>query len=390
MRIAVTGIGIVSAAGLNVAENLATLRAGRSGIAPRPVRLATRHRLPVGEVPLSNEELAARLGIGELQSRTTLLGMMAAEEALRDAGGVRPRTALVSSTSVGGMDLTECFFEEFARDERRGRLRMAAHHDCADSTLAIARRCAVDGLTTTLSTACSSAANAIGLAARLLRHGVADRVVAGGCDALCRFTLNGFKSLMILDEQPCRPFDASRAGLNLGEGAAYVVLERAGETAHRPYCYVAGFANANDAYHQTASSPDGEGDYLAMSGALRQAGIEPRKVDWVNAHGTGTPNNDLAESRALRRLFGAELPPVSSTKATTGHTLAAAGAIEAVISVLALHHGECYPTLRFAEPDPEGGIRPLDCLTRSDLRCVLSNSFGFGGNCASLLLCREP
>ena len=235
-----------------------------------------------------------------------------------------------------------------------------------------------------------AAANAIGLAARLLRHGVADRVVAGGCDALCRFTLNGFKSLMILDEQPCRPFDASRAGLNLGEGAAYVVLERAGETAHRPYCYVAGFANANDAYHQTASSPDGEGDFLAMSGALRQAGIEPREVDWVNAHGTGTPNNDLAESRALRRLFGAELPPVSSTKATTGHTLAAAGAIEAVISVLALHHGECYPTLRFAEPDPEGDIRPLDCLTRSDLRCVLSNSFGFGGNCASLLLCREP
>ena len=166
MRIAVTGIGIVSAAGLNVAENLATLRAGRSGIAPRPVRLATRHCLPVGEVPLSNEELAARLGIGELQSRTTLLGMMAAEEALRDAGGVRPRTALVSSTSVGGMDLTECFFEEFARDERRGRLRMAAHHDCADSTLAIARRCAVDGLTTTLSTACSSAANAIGPAVR--------------------------------------------------------------------------------------------------------------------------------------------------------------------------------------------------------------------------------
>ena len=224
----------------------------------------------------------------------------------------------------------------------------------------------------------------------LLLDGVADRVVAGGCDALCRFTLNGFKSLMILDEQPCRPFDASRAGLNLGEGAAYVVLERAGETAHRPYCYVAGFANANDAYHQTASSPDGEGDFLAMSGALRQAGIEPREVDWVNAHGTGTPNNDLAESRALRRLFGAELPPVSSTKATTGHTLAAAGAIEAVISVLALHHGECYPTLRFAEPDPEGDIRPLDCLTRSDLRCVLSNSFGFGGNCASLLLCREP
>lgn len=385
MRIAVTGIGIVSAAGMNAAETLATLREGRSGIVLRPMRLATRHRLPVGEVALSNEELARRLGIGELQSRTTLLGMLAAEEALRDAGGPRPRTALVSATSVGGMDLTECFFEEFARDERRGRLRMAAHHDCADSTLAIARRCVVDGLTTTLSTACSSAANAIGLAVRMLRMGVADRVVAGGSDALCRFTLNGFKSLMILDEQPSRPFDASRAGLNLGEGAAYVVLEREEEASQRPYCYVAGFANANDAFHQTASSPDGEGDYLAMRGALDQAGIAPSEVDWVNAHGTGTPNNDLAESRALRRLFGEKLPPVSSTKATTGHALAAAGAVEAVICALALRHSECYPTLRFTEPDPEGGIRPLTRFTRSDLRCVLSNSFGFGGNCASLV-----
>ena len=388
MRIAVTGIGIVSAAGCGVAETLASLRAEHSGIVAAPSHLATRHRLPVGEVPQSDAELAARLGIAGTCSRTALLGMTAAAEALADAGGIRRNTALVSATSVGGMDLTERFFEEFGADDRRGRLRLAAHHDCADSTLAIARHCGIDGFTTTLSTACSSAANALMTAARLLRHGMADRVLAGGCDALCRFTINGFRSLQILDPAPCRPFDASRAGLNLGEGAAYLVLERAETAARTPYCWLDGFANANDAYHQTASSPDGEGDYLAMRGAIEAAGIAAEEVEYVNAHGTGTPNNDLAEGRALRRLFGRQLPLVSSTKAFTGHTLAAAGAVEAVFAALMLRHGEIYPNLRFAEPDPQTNLIPVTRYRRMPLRNVLSNSFGFGGNCAALLFTR--
>ncbi len=385
MRIAVTGIGIVSAAGNGVEQTLATLRAGRSGIVAESSHLATRHRLPVGEVAQSNAELSEALGIAGTCSRTALLGMTAAAEVLADAGGVRPNTALVSATSVGGMDLTERFFEEFGADDRRGRLRLAAHHDCADSTLAIARRCRIDGFTTTLSTACSSAANALMTAARLLRHGMADRVIAGGCDALCRFTINGFRSLQILDPSPCRPFDASRAGLNLGEGAAYLVLERVGETDRKPYCYLDGFANANDAYHQTASSPDGEGDYLAMRGAIEAAGMTPEEIDYVNVHGTGTPNNDLAEGIALRRLFGERVPLFSSTKAVTGHTLAAAGAIEAVFAALMLRHGEIYPNLRFTTPDPNTDLRPVTRYGRMPLRNVLSNSFGFGGNCASLL-----
>ena len=244
MHIAVTGVGIVSALGVGKKVTLDALRTGRSGIVAAPTHFATRNRLPVGEVALDNAQLQQLLGLSGCHSRTALLGILAASEALQDAGASRPRTALVSATSVGGMDLTEQFFPQFMQDDRSGRLRQVVHHDCADSTISIARYCGIDGFVTTISTACSSAANALMLAVRLLRHGVADRVVAGGTDSLCRFTLNGFKSLMILDSAPCRPFDESRAGLNLGEGAAYLVLERAEDAAGEPYCFLDGFANA--------------------------------------------------------------------------------------------------------------------------------------------------
>ena len=392
MRIAVTGIGIVSAAGIGKEQTLATLRASRSGLVAAPSHFRTRHALPVGEVAPNNEELARRLGIRHCTSRTALLGIVAASEALADAGAATTdnrRTALVSATSVGGMDLTENFFPDFIRDDRSGRLRMAAHHDCADSTIAIARYCGIDGFTTTLSTACSSAANAILVASRLLRHGVVDRVVAGGTDALCRFTLNGFKSLQILDPAPCRPFDASRCGLNLGEGAAYLVLERADET-RNPYCLLTGAANTNDAFHQTASSADGQGDYLAMRKALETVGLSPLDVDCINVHGTGTPNNDRSEGVALRRLFGNEVPPFASTKPVTGHTLAAAGGIEAALAVLSLHHGEIYPQLNFTTPDPELNLVPVTRYIRRPIRNILSNSFGFGGNCTALLFSNRP
>ena len=170
---------------------------------------------------------------------------------------------------------------------------------CADSTRRIAEYCGITGYTATVSTACSSAANAVITGALLLENDMADYVVAGGTDALCRFTLNGFNSLSILDRERCRPFDATRAGLNLGEGAGYVVLARE-EPGMRSYCRLAGYANANDAHHQTASSETGEGAYRAMAEALARSGLE--RVDYINAHGTATPNNDLTEGTALRRL----------------------------------------------------------------------------------------
>ena len=391
MKIVVGGVGLVSALGSGVDANIAAMREGRSGIAPSPSILRTGNKIPVGEVALTNDELHRRLNIPIdcHLSRTALLGISAVREAMNDARIPQGlRVGIVSATSVGGMDLTENFFREFMADESRGRLRDVRMHDCGAGTDAIARYCGIEGYRTTVSTACSSAANAIMTGAKLIRHGVADCVVAGGTDALSAFTLNGFKSLMILDEKPCRPFDESRAGLNLGEGAGYVVLMRE-EDAADPYCTLAGYANRNDAYHQTASSADGEGAYLAMSDALAVAGIEPSQVGYINVHGTGTPNNDASEGAAMQRLFGSHIPPFSSTKGFTGHTLAAAGGIEAVFSSLAVKYGLLYPNINFKKPiDGRGPVPVCEFAEGKDIKYVLSNSFGFGGNCSSLVFAK--
>ena len=391
MGIVVKGVGLVSALGVGVEANLVAIGSGKSGISLTPQILRTSHRLPVGELPMTNEELHNLAGISPTEhlSRTALLGILAVREAIADANiDFSKRVGLVSSTSVGGMDLTEHFFEEFIEDDSKGRLRDARMHDCAASTEAICRHCGINGYSTTISTACSSAANAVIIGAKLLRHNIVDYVVVGGTDALSAFTLNGFKSLMILDENPCRPFDASRTGLNLGEGAGYLVLQRE-EDADECYCHLAGYANRNDAHHQTASSTEGNGAYLAMSEALAMARVKSQNVDYINAHGTGTGNNDASESAAFVRLFGENVPPFSSTKGFTGHTLAAAGGIEAVLSVLAIKHNSIYPNLNFTTPIEEFGLTPVRSFIKgAEVNCVLTNSFGFGGNCSSLLFTR--
>ena len=391
MGIVVTGVGIVSALGIGVDKNLAAICKGESGISASPQLLRTANNLPVGELRLSNGELHDILGIsqGEHLSRTALLGILAVKEAMACANiDFSKRVGLVSSTSVGGMDLTEHFFEKFMEDDSAGRLRDVRMHDCAASTEAIARHCSINGYRTTISTACSSAANAVITGAKLLKHNIVDYVVVGGTDALSAFTLNGFKSLMILDENPCRPFDATRTGLNLGEGAGFLLLQRE-EDADSYYCRLAGFSNRNDAHHQTASSAEGNGAYLAMSEALKMANLAPENVAYINAHGTGTGNNDASESAAFVRLFGNNVPPFSSTKAFTGHTLAAAGGVEAVLSVLAIKLGCRYPNLNFTTPIPEFGLTPI-CKYEENVQVdsVLTNSFGFGGNCSSLLFTR--
>ncbi len=391
MGIVVTGVGLVSALGVGVEQNLASIRQGVSGIKSRTEYLRTTNEVPVGELSMSNEELHQRLSIspGEHLSRTALLAILAVREALEDAQvDLTRRVGLISSTSVAGMDLTEHFFEDFIEDESAGRLRDVRMHDCAATTQAIMRYCGIKGYSTTISTACSSGANAVIMGAKLLKHGIVDCVVVGGSDALSAFTLNGFKSLMILDQSPCRPFDATRAGLNLGEGAGYLVMQREQE-AMKWYCRLAGSANRNDAYHQTASSVEGDGAYLAMAEALASAGLSPEDVDYINVHGTGTMNNDAAESAAMLRLFADAVPAFSSTKAFTGHTLAAAGGVEAVLSVMALHRGILYPNLNFREPiEPYGLVPVMEFTQGRDLRCVVSNSFGFGGNCSSLVFTR--
>lgn len=390
MKVFVTGIGCVSGIGQDVAEHLCSFQEGKDGLAPVTL-FPTHHEVPVSEVKRSNRELKQQLGLplDNTVSRTALLGMLAAREAWQDAGitGVASlRIGLISSTSTGGMDLTESFYPLFRENPAHGRLRNVVSHDAADSTEQIAASLDITGFRTTISTACSSAANALMLAARMIRQGLLDVVIAGGTDALCKFTLNGFASLMILDKAPCRPFDETRAGLNLGEGAGYVVLQSEASLHKTPYCLLSGYANANDAFHQTASSSDGTGAYLAMKGALDKAGLQPDAVDYINAHGTGTPNNDASESAAIRRLFGESVPSFSSTKSFTGHTLGAAGGIEAVFSVLSVARGILFPNRNFSIPMRDTGLIPVSGYREGEvIRAVLSNSFGFGGNNASLL-----
>ena len=369
---------MVSAIGFGKAETLVSLRSLRSGIAPVKYLETQLKDVLLGEVKADNAALAALCGADSGLPRTSLLGIIALKEALSHSGlEDMSGMPLIGGTTVGGMDLTEKTFPHYN-----------ALHDCGSSTEAIAEHFGGAPWSTTLSTACSSAANAVIMGANLIRSGRASRVAVGGSEALSSFHLNGFNSLMIVDRAPCRPFDATRAGLNLGEGAAFLILESEEslrERGVRPIGRLSGFGNACDAYHQTASSPEGEGAFLAMKKALESAGLKPSDIDYVNAHGTGTPDNDAAESAALRRIFGEALPPVSSTKAFTGHTTSASGSIEAVICLLALSEGFIPSQLNWKQADPACIIPAVDAAPRP-LRHVLCNSFGFGGNDTSLLI----
>ncbi|MBZ5858857.1 beta-ketoacyl-[acyl-carrier-protein] synthase family protein [Flavihumibacter profundi] len=389
----IAGLGAISAIGNNVAENVLSLQSGRSGIG-KIEHLSTLHKevFPVGEVKSANEELAERCGWTGTNSRSAMLAYIAAREALLDAGfdgGMPYRTGLVSATSVGGMDLTENFYPAFLENNLSGKLRNVVQHECGAVTERVAKALGITEFVTTISTACSSSANAIMLAARMIRHGLLDIAIAGGTDALSKFTLNGFNTLMILDHQLCQPFDQGRRGLNLGEGAGFVVLTSekvADATRHKKYARLTGYCNANDAHHQTASSPEGIGSYTAMMGAMAMAGLAPGDIDYINLHGTGTQNNDASESTALHRIFGTAYPRMSSTKSFTGHTLAACGGIEAVYSVLSLERQCLFPGLRITTPVIEKpGVMVSAYTPDVALRNVLSNSFGFGGNCSSLI-----
>ena len=379
----ISGYGIVSAIGVGRGETLLSLKEGRRGLAPARYLPTTHKELPLGEVKLSNSQMKALLGIPEshLVSRTSLMAMLAVQEALQDAGDVSSfRPAFISGTTVGGMDISEQLPPQQREPEK---------WDCGASSQAVADYFCYFSDVITPSTACSSAANALLLGARLIRAGRCEVVIAGGSECLSLFHLNGFRSLMIVDGEPCRPFDATRTGLNLGEGAAYVVLETEEHALARgakPQAYLDGWGNACDAYHQTASSPEGEGAYLAMTQALEVAGLKPADIGYVNAHGTGTPNNDESESHALQLLFGALLPPVSSTKGLTGHTTSASGSIEAVFCILALQNGFLPGNAGFTTPF-EGGIVPIrEAIPAPDVKHVLCNAFGFGGNDTSLLI----
>lgn len=394
-NIVVTGMGIISGLGYGKRATLASLQAKKSGIGA--IRyLKTKHtEFPVSEVKMSDKEMSdfLKIPVQQITTRTPLLGMMAFKEAVEEAKLINNqplKMAFINGTTVGGMEKSEQYYLDFFKGIHTEYI---ALHDCGSGTESIASTFGGFDMMTTISTACSSAANAIILGANLLKTGRVDIVIAGGTEGLSKFHLNGFNSLMILDKNQCKPFDKERSGINLGEGAAYVVLEKESSAKKRGVeilCKLSGYGNACDAYHQTASSPDGEGAFLAMSNALKDANLQPSSIDYINAHGTGTENNDSSESAAVMRVFGEKIPPISSTKAFTGHTTSAAGGVEAVISILSLKNNFIPLSLNFKTKMDDFTFTPVtENIFNRELQHILSNSFGFGGNNSSLIFSKK-
>ncbi len=392
-RIVITGMGICSCIGDNVQETFTHLSQGKSGLSTIEL-LDTLHQdhIRVGEVKHTNEALTNILDIPKENSysRTSLLGILALREAIKNAsldGESLHSLGLIMASSVGGMDMTERYFYDYATNIPARRY--ITSHNIGEITQQMASYFGIKGFVTSLSTACSSSANAIITAVNLIRTGRARTLAVGGADALSKFTINGFNALMILSDKEATPFDEHRKGLNLGEAGAFLILEAESEAlkhGRKILAQLSGWGNANDAYHQTASSEDGEGAFLAIEKALHCSGLSPKDIDYINAHGTATVNNDLSESRALIRIFSEEqMPDLSSTKPFTGHTLAVASAVEAIISILSIEKEMIFPNLNFQTPMKEVNIKPVTVLKQKPIQHVLSNSFGFGGNCSALI-----
>ncbi len=389
-KIYVTGMGIISPLGTGVEDNLNRLTEGKTGIGPiRYLETRLAGELIAGEIPLTDEELIVKSGITDTTgiSRGALLGLIAAREAMKNSDFSNPevRTGIISGTTAEAMTNIERYLKDFLSNDSKSAY--IESQDWGYSTEVIARELKINGYMTTINTACSSAANAIMTGARMIRNGLLDRVLVGGTDALSKVMLNGFHALMIVDPEISKPFDQNRQGLNLGEGAAYLVIE-AEKTAQKDkvLCEISGYGNSNEAYHLTALSPDGEGTAQAMNNALEVSQLQPEDIGYINAHGTGSINSDLSEALGLENVFGRAIPPFSSTKPFTGHTLGSAGALEAVFSILALQHNLIYPNLNFRQSMEEATVTPVTELIRDrEIHHVMSNSFGFGGNNTSLI-----
>jgi len=389
-RIVVTGIGIITPIGNSLEENHQSLKQGKSGLSKLelfPTKYAS--LLPFGEIKISNEDLKKQLNVTEKGvTRTTLLALYALQQAIADSSITgeelqSTNTALVNGNTVGGMCESDSLYQDANFAEVGSEY--ISSYNLGSVNMYLQQRYKIGGVINTFNTACSSGANAISYGARLIKNGFAKRALVGGTDSLAKFTINGFNSLGILSGSECRPFDAARSGLNLGEGAAFLVLEKEEDaTGKTIYGEVSGWSNTGDAFHGSSLSDDGEGPYLAMKKALEVAKLQPEQIGFINTHGTATENNDEKESIAMKRLFE-NVPAFASTKSNIGHTLGAAGAVEAVFCLLNLLHQEVYPNLRFENAIDTTGLTPVTEYKPMKLEHVMSNSFGFGGNCSSLI-----
>ncbi|MCF2447492.1 beta-ketoacyl-[acyl-carrier-protein] synthase family protein [Dyadobacter sp. CY345] len=392
VRVFVTGMGIISALGDDVQKNHDSLVNSRAGIR-KAVHFKSHYAslLPFGEIEMSNENIKEILNLKEEPgyTRTCLLAAKAFDEAVVDSGITSADlssfdTAFISASTVGGMCLTDQLYED-ANQKSEGSEYLESYGP-GSHTLKLVERYNINGFTDTINTACSSSANAIMLGARLIKSGRATRSVVGGVDALAKYTVNGFNALKILSENPCKPFDENRDGLNLGEAAAYLVLESEEVVGDKKvYAEILGYGNSNDAHHPSAMSDDAVGAIRSMREAIETAGIGAERIDYVNAHGTGTPNNDSVELTGMTKVFE-RVPLFSSTKSFTGHTLAAAGVVEAIFSILSINHSEIYPSLHIETDMVDFEDFPVRRYRSGvQVNYVLSNSFGFGGNCTSLV-----
>lgn len=395
-QVVITGAGTVNPIGCDWRSFLTGLTESRNGIDRLTLFDSTGYRSQVAaEVRGAVVPSGVPPSVVRRLSRSDLFALIAATEAARETGLERNelrRTGIVLGGTVGGMLSAEATLVRYVSERRvRFRPRDAVRFPIWASGNVIAQVLGLQGPRLTLSTACTSSANALVLAANTVRAGRAPIMLAGGSDSLCQVTFAGFNALQVLDREPCRPFHRNRQGLSLGEGAALFVLEDAEHARARgaaPWASFAGHGQTTDAYHMTAPQPDGGAAALAFRRALAEGQMAPEAIDYVNAHGTGTVANDVVETQVIKSVLGghAYRIPVSSTKSMIGHCLGAAGALEALASVLALRHGIVPPTLRLHEPAPECDLDYVpNVARRQPLGAVVSNFYGFGGTNTSLV-----
>lgn len=388
MRIAVTGLGAISAAGANV-ESLLRGLARPERVFERNSRFDLDFEVCLGTV---REEWTNDPHPAELENPTGRLCLTAARECVESArkrGAIGAPDGLVLGTSTGGQSNNEKALFALMDNDPPMRFDYRGQGCMAAPTRMVARGLDLRGPVQTVSTACTSSANAIAIGAAWILSGRATRVLAGGGDALCYTTVAGFHILELTGEQMCRPFGEDRPGLTLGEGAGFLMLEsfkRVREEGRVPLAELVGWGMSSDAHHMTAPPEDGSGAELAMRRALASAGRDSGEVSYVNAHGTGTKLNDAAEAQAIERLFGPNIP-VMSCKGLLGHTLGGAGALEAVVTVLSINEKKIYENIGAHIPAEDCPVRlpPPSGLRLEEDACVISNSFAFGGNNCSLL-----
>ncbi len=389
--VVVTGLGAVTSVGASLAATWDGLTNARCGIGPITIFDATGFRTclaaEVREIPRVSGPFPLRR-----LSRTDKIGLAAAEEAISDSGldlsrEDPERIAVVLGSGVSGLLDSENYFRDLnSRGPRRARASRVLNHPPDQTTDRIAEKWNLNGFRSTIATACSSSATSLGYGADLIRHGFADIVITGGADTLARLTHGGFNALRAVDPEPCKPFDRRRKGLTIGEAAGILVFEEEGHARRRDARIRArflGYGVTSDAHHMTQPEPTGEAGSRTLRACLHAARLNPGDIDYVNAHGTATVQNDPAETLAIKKALGprAYEIPISSIKSMLGHCLCSAGAIEAVATVLTIETGIIPPTIHYEEPDPDCDLDVVpNQARRQRVRVALSNSFAFGGN----------